>query len=497
MTTRSRRARRAVCACSLVWLLFCAPAAGAATWFEVYVGEPHADVDKYAQQLQRIVIDEVHLVGPETLAREFKHPPRPGVADASITATKLIEDIELGYKAAARMQYQTAIPLLTAAIEQATNNQAVFVTDPSASTEMRRAYVQLGMSYYALGEIGKGADAFADVVRALDGQPLKGFSEAVQQRYSAASTLLAKSQPGKLLISVNDPDARIFLNEIGVGRGGTYGAGKLPGAYRALVIVKEQSLHYQVTVPPGGEVKVDLDWDFERALVVTPQRVALMLRAQPSRAKMLEYVTRLAHRTRDDSTIVTTTFTRACGAVALVARRYARGSSVVEKKVAHVVLDGDDADSAIRALLYNVLKDEPSADVRVGEPRADCSQQNEPDATDAEPAPRRWMMWTGIGAGILGVAAGGLSLKYVLDNRAAGDELKRVCAVMCTSEQARSLEDKQVVAARNAVIWGVAGAVLVVGGGALYFFSRRGGDRPQVSVLPTRGGAFATAGFEF
>src|SRR5690606_34162823 len=106
------------------------------------------------------------------------------------------------------------------------------------------------------------------------------------------STLLAKSQPGKLLISVNDPDARIFLNEIGVGRGGTYGAGKLPGAYRALVIVKEQSLHYQVTVPPGSEVKLDLDWDFERALVVTPQRVALMLRAQPSRAKMLEYVTR-------------------------------------------------------------------------------------------------------------------------------------------------------------------------------------------------------------
>src|SRR5690606_4944516 len=124
----------------------------ATTWFEVYVGDNYADFDRYAQRLRRIAVEELGLVDPEALASEFKYPPRRGVTDPTVTATKLVEDIELGYKAAARMQYETAVPLLTAAIEQATNNEAVFVTDPSASMEMRRAYVQLGMSYYALGE---------------------------------------------------------------------------------------------------------------------------------------------------------------------------------------------------------------------------------------------------------------------------------------------------------------------------------------------------------
>lgn len=485
----------------LAVLLLLAPAAHADSYFEVYVGKRPAEAEHVMPRFYKLLTAEFHAVSPEALSAKFVSPPLPGVTDPKVTASAIIDNIELGYRAAARMQYDTAIGTLTSAIDQATRNEQVFVAEPNAPAEMMRALVQLGLSYYARGDIGKGTDAFAELARSLDGQPLKGFSDAAQQRYSEASKLLLKSQPGKVLISVSDPEAQIFLNGIGVGRGGTFTAGKLPGPYRALVMVKDRSLRYPLTVAPGGEARLELDWDFETALVVTPTWVGLQLVSPPSPSKLAQYVDRLADRTVGETTVATVTLERTCGKLGLTGRVFARRPSVKQQKVARVEIDESAPEPAMRALLAYMRNGELSPEVHVGEPRTEC---NTPVASTDDPAiethpgrPSSWKKWTGVGLFAAGLVGGGLSIKYALDAQSAGDELQRVCAVTCTSQQARSLGDKQDTANRNALVAGVGGGVLAVTGAVLYILSRRGGAASQVSVAPTPGGAAASFSFSF
>lgn len=499
--SRVQPTRHRALAAFLVTLLLGAPA-HATTFFEVNIGERPVEAERYMPQLFRILSDQYKVSPPDVVAREFRYAPQPGVTDKKITAAEIVENIELGYRQAARMDYGNAVSTLTQWIGRAADNEQTFVAEPNARSTLMRALVQLGISYYAQGDIGNGASAFADLARMLDGQPLKGFSDAAQQKYNLANGLLAKSQSGKVLITVNEPESQIFLNGIGVGRSGTYSAGKLPGSYRALVIVKDKSLRYNFNVPPGGEIKLELDWAFENALVVSPNGVRLQFAAKPSAEKMLQYIDRLSARTKSDNKIVTFTLAHACGALGLTARSYVRGATLRADKVAHVVIDEEEPEVAMHSLVRFMLRGEESSSVKLGDHATMCAEAGNGEVAEADEGrsagtSSSWMTWTSLGMLVGGLAAGGLSVKFALDGRSAGDELQVVCADTCTSEQARTLLDKQSSANRNALISGIAGGGLALGAGVMFFLSRRSGNTTQVSVVPTPGGGFATVGLRF
>lgn len=156
----------------------------------------------------------------------------------------------------------------------------------------------------------------------------------------------------------------------------------------------------------------------------------------------------------------------------------------------------------MHALMRFVLRGEESSSVKPGDHATTCAKAPIGDEEDADAGAMAgsappWMQWTALGLAIGGLAAAGLSVKFALDGRSAGDELQRVCADTCTSEQANTLLDKQSTANRNALISGIAGGAFVVGAGVMYFLSRRTAANNQVSIMPTQGGAFATVGVRF
>jgi hypothetical protein len=120
-----------------------------------------------------------------------------------------------------------------------------------------------------------------------------------------------------------------------------------------------------------------------------------------------------------------------------------------------------------------------------------------PPPPSIERSDRSWMKWTGIalvGAGLVGV---GVGTKFALDGGKRADDLKKICAVSCTSQQALAIEDEGRSANNKAYIATSVGGAFVIGGIVFIVLSRGGEHTPQVALSPTSGGATATYSFSF
>lgn len=95
-----------------------------------------------------------------------------------------------------------------------------------------------------------------------------------------------------------------------------------------------------------------------------------------------------------------------------------------------------------------------------------------------------WALWTGLGALGVGVVGAGAAAKFGVEGQDADDELARVCATMCTGQQAKTLIAKRDSANRRAIITGSASGVVAIGGIALLLIwnhSERGVPTVQVT----------------
>lgn len=466
---------------------------------EASVGERTAKADEYMTALRAILVRDLH----ESLRREdviarFRDLPRPGITDPTQTAAKIIDEIEIGYKSVLQGNFKEASTALSAQLENARDNAGVFVLDPNARTEITRALVGLGISRYRSGDSAGGAEAFAELARTTGGQPLRGFGSEAEKLYNQASSPLLKLPRGKLLVSVSEPDAQIFVDEVGSGRGGTFSADMIPGLYRVLVMVKDTSLRYNVTISSNKETKLDIDWQLETALVVSPSSIALRLRSETERRRLPSYVARLAERGNIEQSITVFIVTSECDRIALSGARFDRSKQWQRARGGKILLTRPDT-IAIRKLVLSVLKNEPSPDVLTDESATgECPPEESTvvDTTEHVTSGRAWMKWTGIAGIGVGIVGGAFAIKFARDSRDAGAEFDRVCAVMCTSEQARNLLDAQSSANRNLTIAGIAGGAAVVTGGVFLGLWYRS-PRVRVALLPSRRSSMAALSFSF
>lgn len=467
---------------------------------EASVGEPPAKADEYMTAVRAIVIRDLHesVRADEVIAR-FRDLPRPGIADPSQTATKIIDEIEIGYKNVLQGNFKDASTALSAQLAIAYDNAGVLVLEPNARTEFTRALVGLGISRYRSGDSAAGAEAFAELARTTGGQPLRGFGSEAEKLYTQSSSALLKIPRGKLLISVSEPDAQIFVNEVGSGRGGTFSADMIPGWYRVLVMVKDRSLRYDVTITSNQETKVDLDWQLETSLVVTPSAIGLRLQQGDERRRLPSYVARLAKRANAEDSITVFMIASRCGHVALTGARFDRNRQWERARWGQILLDRPDT-SAIRTLVLSVMKNEPSPDVTTDEDAATACPVDDSTthgANDHVTSGRAWMKWTGIAGIGAGLVGGAFAIKFALDSSSASDDYNRVCAVMCTSEQANSLLDAQSSANRNLTIAGIAGGAAIVTGGVFLGLWHHTRHRATVAILPSRHGSIASLALAF
>lgn len=140
-------------------------------------------------------------------------------------------------------------------------------------------------------------------------------------------------------------------------------------------------------------------------------------------------------------------------------------------------------------------------------PTTTTAQPDQPEKPETPPPAandRAWMKWAGLAGVGLGAIGGGLGIKFALDSKGYNDDLKTKCATSCTSDQALQIQSDGKAANRNAVIFGVAGGALFVGGAVLVVLSMTGSSssqpsdsEPAASLQFTRGGATASYAWRF
>nr|MBA2540308.1 hypothetical protein [Deltaproteobacteria bacterium] len=137
--------------------------------------------------------------------------------------------------------------------------------------------------------------------------------------------------------------------------------------------------------------------------------------------------------------------------------------------------------------------------VNVGEGQIDEAGSTARPSPSSDPAPRRtnrWFVAAGV-AGACALAGGGLALVFSLQGRSAGDDLDRICAVSCTSEDARTLLDKQDSANRKAIVLGASGGVALAAGVVFFLVGRSGRNDTPVTIAAHPGGLAAAYAWRF
>jgi hypothetical protein len=285
----------------------------------------------------------------------------------------------------------------------------------------------------------------------------------------------------------------VFINERFENVGSFIKGDLPPGRYRVFVqIAKRLSRVHEAVIEPDKETVLQIDPDYDAALQTSGAHIGFSFADDAARKKHESlYAARFADELGASSIAVV-------GTESIQARPSLVGSVVgihsgKDLRRASLALEPMPTVERIRALAAFLAGDEPAEglEVELGE-----ALHVEGEAAGAHGP--GWMLGTGIGGLVLGVAGGALAAKFVVDARDTGDELHRVCAVSCTSEQALGLQSKQKTANRNAIISGAAGVALAATGVTLIVIWRmKKTSSNPIAIGPTRDGVYASFTWSF
>lgn len=463
--------------CALV--AWSSPASADDLVVEYHVGPRSPDALGVVAAIRKIFVRKLHLTwSQKAMGDKIQYWPEPGVRDRNITASDVFDKIELGKRESVRplpngqINFRGGEAALSEALDTARANAALVVVHPNGRATLTRASLALAISRIRLGD-QPGADVvLADLARAMGGAPLTGQGMEIEKHYNRVTAGLAKLPRGKLVVVTNDPDALIFVNEVGVGRGGSFSADMIPGPYRVVVISRGESFRYDAVVESEQERKLDLDWEVERGLRLGDEGIELELATRPTPIRLLDIARRFRDRTRSANApgghrVILVSVSKSCDRVLVTGTTYPDRSAKGDRlaPIAHVVFRPDD-DTSIYALgdyLVNgrLTGGSDSQGVTLRDTPPSCAEPNAPSSPEppADAPPETGERSTIAGKVVVGLGTaaflGGLAWNHVAEPR--------------TDSTAATIDDPN----ERALVLGSAGAVLVGGGVALWLRASR------------------------
>ena len=465
---------------------------------ESYSGRRLSEATQLLAPLTEELAARGYAVG-DTLTRKYE----ARISKPAVTAEGLSPDfedaVERGHKAWIAGQFDVAVATLAPLITAAHANSAVIAQNQPKRDKLQKALVALALSQQRKGDLAAAEDAFREILRSFPDVQLSrsAYGPDAYKLFEQVRRATNQGGRGRLTINVPSDQAVVFLNERFEKVGRVSKGDLLPGEYRVyLQIGKQVSRVHHVMVQADDETVLSIDLRHDTALRTSSAWIGFEFASAADReASEARFAVRAA---------------KALGATAVVVVGvdYVRGrpslvgslvdlATAREIRRASLALDPAPGVERVRALARFLGGDTAAAglEVEIGEPPAPLpATVDEPPERTAGP---RWMRWTGVAALGLGVVSGGLAYKFVRDGRAAGDELDRVCAVTCTSEQARDLQSQQTDANRNAIVAGIAGGAAIVVGTVFLVLSRSRPAPSAVALVPTGDGFTASCTFAF
>ncbi len=400
---------------------------------EAHDGRRSAGVATVMERVRTILLEAGIEARPSDVRSVIRQPGLPAIVDRSLTYAKLTEQIEIGSKlflTGERKDVPAACQQLRSAVEAAHANPGIIIQEEGARELLTRALALLGLCLARIGDPAGAAEAISEQIRSYPERPItRGVSGTEAEKLYAQTRATTDRAPrGKLLVKVTSPDARIFINEFGRGRGGSFSADFVPGKYRVLVQVGGEMRRYDVVVGPDQTLELSLDWKLELALTISDAWVGIATTGPASEQRELELVRALSAKTgRTDLMVVRVQVDSARSEVTLASYRdLARaddesGGRRGLVRRARVELDGRDDDPKLRALIAFVKTGTAAAGV-VDATRGESSggphtaSSRIPSSAGSTVFPKLL-----VGAGIASILTGGVLLAIDEDPDPQGD----------------------------------------------------------------------------
>jgi hypothetical protein len=466
---------------------------------ESYTGKRDRDMTRMLAPFHEVLAGRFYASG-DMLARRYEGmASRPASVGEGIPAD-FEGRIEKGHNAWIAGRFDEAIAVLGPALYGAHANAALFAQNKKLRDLVLKGLVALALAQQRKGEISDARETLAEVRRSFPDAQLSRaiYGPEAVKLFDEVRRAQGEQGRGRLTVKVGAESNVIFINERFENVGGVSKDDVIPGTYRIYTqLGKEVSRVHRVEVRANETATLTVDLAYDRTVRTEGFSGLLFASAEERTRNEARYALTFAREVKAASVIV-------------VGIDYTNG----RPEIVGSLLDIQNGRPLRRASL--ALEPEPSADrirslarflaggqaaddiqVQVREAESPAVHEESPSSATGTAGGSRTKLWFGLGAIGAGLVGGALTYKFIGDAGDFGDELNRVCAVSCTANQARTLEDNQDSANRYAIVSGVAGGVAVVTGVVLIVLWRRDRPSPTVALAPTSGGSIASLSWQF
>jgi hypothetical protein len=450
--------RLALVAAWLAW--FAGADARAGVTVETYFGARSPDAERVAGKLVAALAERGIDASAAHGAAQLDHVAKSAVADPALTGKQLAEQLELAHSTWIRGEFVSAAQRLADALQVAHDNPGIVITSDGLVSAVIRAQVDLALARRRLEDPAGARDAMMAYVRAYPDRPVarREFGPDAESYYASTKAVADRASTGVLVVDVTDPDAQIFVDEIGRGRGASYSAHLLAGEYRVVVIVGSVARRYDVTVAADRESRLSIDWRLDAALATGAATLQLAL-SRDELATQASYARALSRAAHDARVVILFSVDTASDGV-LAATLYDGVTSRVVRTGRARLGAGEDREIATLAGLLASGQSDAAITARDASERA------------ARSGPR-WPSYVGIGAAAA-AAGSGIYLLHINHEGTCGLPGPTQCPKRWATAPAG---------------WSLLGAGAVLAAASIWWFVHSGQRAPEVlAIVPARDG---------
>jgi tetratricopeptide (TPR) repeat protein len=226
-----------------------------------------------------------------------RRAPRHGHFDPALTSQQLFDQLADAYQSYTKGEYQLAVKQLESALGLVHQNPTLVVAHSESRELVTRALIGLALARARLGDSSGSLAAMSEQLRSFPELPATEdeYGPEGYRLYDNARKRIEGKRRGSLLVEVRNPDARIFINEFGRGRGGIFSGDLMPGSYRVLIEIGALGRVYDVQVRSNEQTRLQVDWAMDSAFVATKSWVGISLLASAGKT-ISQYAGALARR---------------------------------------------------------------------------------------------------------------------------------------------------------------------------------------------------------
>lgn len=334
--------------------------------------------------------------------------PHPGILDAGVTTADLMQPLDIGYDEWAHGLFAQAEKTLAPALVRLNRNSALLVTDTKNLDTIFKGYAAMALSQEKLGKTKQSVASMTQLIRIFRSRPpsRSEFGPPGEQLYNRVYRPLEAEGTGSLLITTGNSHAVIYVDNQIRGIGKAEVSDVIPGIHHILVQVPSTAgLQFVREVNAHETTTLDIDWDVETSLSVTPMWIGYVLANEAERNQEAAHAGALARRWGARGMLAVVSTYEMQGQLVLVGTLYRAGGAVMRSGLATLV---GDRTEQVRKLARFLSDGTPSPGVKVIAQPKEAPEVIASSSSAPSSGRTTWPGFAVTGAGALTVAVAGV-----------------------------------------------------------------------------------------